>query len=68
MNCMSLFVNIYLYSLFLQKHVMAVVDGVTLVAAVSLKVLQDGDTYSALLQIAHRLHGRCPCTRFSQLN
>ncbi|KAM4718590.1 LOW QUALITY PROTEIN: condensin-2 complex subunit G2 [Anableps anableps] len=38
------------------KHVMAVVDGVTLVAAVSLKVLQDGDTYSALLDIAHRLH------------
>lgn len=40
-----------------QKHIMAVVDGVTLVAAVSLKVLQDGDTYSALLDIAHRLHG-----------
>lgn len=38
------------------KHVMAVVDGVALVAAVSLKVLQDGDTYSALLDIAHRLH------------
>lgn len=36
---------------------MAVVDGVALVAAVSLKVLQDGDTYSALLDIAHRLHG-----------
>uniref|UniRef100_A0A8C9YYH8 Non-SMC condensin II complex, subunit G2 n=1 Tax=Sander lucioperca TaxID=283035 RepID=A0A8C9YYH8_SANLU len=40
------------------KHVMAVVDGVTLVAAVSLKVLQDGDTYSALLEITHRLHGQ----------
>lgn len=40
---------------------MAVVDGVTLVAAVSLKVLQDGDTYSALLKIASSLHGRCPC-------
>ncbi|XP_043960274.1 condensin-2 complex subunit G2 isoform X1 [Gambusia affinis] len=38
------------------KHVMAVVDGVTQVAAVSLKVLQDGDTYSSLLDIAHRLH------------
>nr|XP_046227928.1 condensin-2 complex subunit G2 isoform X2 [Scatophagus argus] len=38
------------------KHVMAVVDGVTLVAVVSLKVLQDGDTYGALLQIAHSLH------------
>ncbi|XP_026217742.1 condensin-2 complex subunit G2 isoform X2 [Anabas testudineus] len=38
------------------KHVMAVVDGVTLVASVSLKVLQDGDTYSALLEIVHRLH------------
>ncbi|XP_037613315.1 condensin-2 complex subunit G2 isoform X2 [Sebastes umbrosus] len=38
------------------KHVMAVVDGVTLVAAVSLKVLEDGDTYSALLEVAHRLH------------
>ncbi|XP_041823460.1 condensin-2 complex subunit G2 [Melanotaenia boesemani] len=38
------------------KHVMAVVDGVTLVATVSLKVLQDGDTYSALLEIAHMLH------------
>lgn len=32
------------------KHVMAVVDGVTLVAMVSVKVLQDGDTYSALLE------------------
>ncbi len=40
---------------------MAVVDGVTLVAAVSLKVLQDGDTYSALLKITHSLHGRCNC-------
>lgn len=39
---------------------MAVVDGVTLVAAVSLKVLEDGDTYSALLEVAHRLHGQCP--------
>ncbi|XP_045929884.1 condensin-2 complex subunit G2 isoform X1 [Micropterus dolomieu] len=39
------------------KHVMAVVDGVTLVAMVSVKVLQDGDTYSALLEIVHRLHG-----------
>lgn len=38
------------------KHVMAVVDGVTLVAAVSSKVLQDGDTYTALLELAHRLH------------
>ncbi|XP_028288845.1 condensin-2 complex subunit G2 [Parambassis ranga] len=38
------------------KHVMAVVEGVTLVAAESLKVLQDGDTYVALLQIAHMLH------------
>lgn len=38
------------------KHVMAVVDGVTQVAVVSLNVLQDGDTYTALLDIAHRLH------------
>uniref|UniRef100_UPI0037E89E00 condensin-2 complex subunit G2 n=1 Tax=Semicossyphus pulcher TaxID=241346 RepID=UPI0037E89E00 len=38
------------------KHVMAVVDGVTVVAAASLKVLQDGDTYTALLEIAHKLH------------
>ncbi|XP_044196277.1 condensin-2 complex subunit G2 isoform X2 [Thunnus albacares] len=38
------------------KHVMAVVDGVTLVAAMSLKVLQDGDSYKALLEIAHQLH------------
>ncbi|GAA6215069.1 condensin-2 complex subunit G2 [Lates japonicus] len=38
------------------KHVMAVVDGVTLVALVSLKVLQDGDTYRILLEIAHELH------------
>lgn len=38
------------------KHVIAVVDGVTLVATVSLNVLQDGDTYSALLEIAHKLH------------
>ncbi|XP_030254923.1 condensin-2 complex subunit G2 isoform X1 [Sparus aurata] len=38
------------------KHAMAVVDGVTLVAAVSLNVLQDGDTYTALLEIANRLH------------
>ncbi|KAM4543917.1 condensin-2 complex subunit G2 [Fundulus diaphanus] len=38
------------------KHVRAVVDGVALVAAVSLKVLQDGNSYSALLDIGHRLH------------
>nr|XP_019943442.1 PREDICTED: condensin-2 complex subunit G2 [Paralichthys olivaceus] len=38
------------------KHVMAVVDGVALVASVSLKVLQDGETYRALLKVAHRLH------------
>ncbi|XP_068437822.1 condensin-2 complex subunit G2 isoform X2 [Clinocottus analis] len=38
-------------------HVMAVVDGVTLVADVSIKVLEDGEAYSALLEIAHRLHG-----------
>nr|XP_040023669.1 condensin-2 complex subunit G2 [Gasterosteus aculeatus aculeatus]XP_040023670.1 condensin-2 complex subunit G2 [Gasterosteus aculeatus aculeatus] len=37
-------------------RVMAVVDGVTLVAYASIKVLQDGDTYGALLEIAHRLH------------
>lgn len=40
---------------------MAVVDAVTLVAYASIKVLQDGDTYGALLEIAHRLHSRCPC-------
>ena len=57
--CFHMICMCYLYSLFLQKHVMAVVDGVTLVAAVSLNVLQDGDTYTALLEIAHRLHGRC---------
>ncbi|XP_030612385.1 condensin-2 complex subunit G2 isoform X3 [Archocentrus centrarchus] len=37
------------------KHVVAVVDSVTLVATVSVKVLQDGDTYSGLLEIAQRL-------------
>ncbi|KAK1884835.1 Condensin-2 complex subunit G2 [Dissostichus eleginoides] len=31
-------------------------DGVALVAAESLKVLQDGETYSSLLEIIHRLH------------
>ncbi|XP_053268370.1 condensin-2 complex subunit G2 isoform X1 [Pleuronectes platessa] len=38
------------------KHVMAVVDGVARVASASLMVLQDGDTYQALLKVAHRLH------------
>ncbi|CAJ1082067.1 condensin-2 complex subunit G2 isoform X1 [Xyrichtys novacula] len=38
------------------KHVIAVVDGVTLVASASLKVLQDGDSYSALLRTADMLH------------
>ncbi|XP_074549020.1 condensin-2 complex subunit G2 isoform X2 [Halichoeres trimaculatus] len=38
------------------KHVMAVVDGVTLVASISVKVLQDGDSYTALLDTAHMLH------------
>lgn len=52
-------------SYFCQKHVIAVVDGVTLVASVSLKVLQDGDAYSALLQVALRLHGRSPGGGFS---
>ncbi len=47
---------------------MAVVDGVTQVAVVSVKVLQEGDTYSALLKIAHKLHGGCPCIFFSLLN
>lgn len=67
MSCISIFLNL-LYSLFLQKHVMDVVDGVTLVASVSVKVLEDGDTYSSLLQIAHRLHGWCPCMFVSTLN
>lgn len=49
------------YSHFYQNRAVAVVDGVTLVAAVSLKVLQDGDAYSALLQVALRLHGWCLC-------
>ncbi|KAG7224983.1 hypothetical protein INR49_014900 [Caranx melampygus] len=39
------------------KHVMAVVDGVALVALLSLTALQDGDTYSDLLETAHKLHG-----------
>lgn len=34
-------------------------------AAVSLKVLQDGDAYSALLQVARRLHGWSPKGGFS---
>ncbi|KAM6900149.1 condensin-2 complex subunit G2 [Xenentodon cancila] len=38
------------------KQAMAVVDGVTLVASLSVKVLQEGDSYRALLEIAHRLH------------
>ncbi|XP_059182454.1 condensin-2 complex subunit G2 isoform X2 [Centropristis striata] len=38
------------------KHVMAVVEGVTLVATVSVKVLQDDDNYSSLLEIAHKIH------------
>ncbi|XP_034024077.1 condensin-2 complex subunit G2 [Thalassophryne amazonica] len=38
------------------KRIIAVVEGVTLVATVSLTVLQDGDTYSALLETAHKLH------------
>ncbi|CAL9698109.1 unnamed protein product [Knipowitschia caucasica] len=37
-------------------HVMAVVEGVTLVATQSVKALQDGDAYTALLGIANRLH------------
>ncbi|XP_061820765.1 condensin-2 complex subunit G2 [Nerophis lumbriciformis] len=37
------------------KLVMAVVDGITLVASVSLNVLQDGDAYNSLLDIAHQL-------------
>lgn len=67
MSCISTFPNVF-YSIFLQKHVMDVVDGVTLVASVSVKVLEDGDTYSSLLQIAHGLHGWCPCLCFSTLN
>ncbi|XP_029001424.1 condensin-2 complex subunit G2 isoform X1 [Betta splendens] len=39
-----------------KKHVIDVVDGVTLVASVSLKVLQDGDLYTTLLEIIHKLH------------
>ncbi|XP_056155721.1 condensin-2 complex subunit G2 [Lampris incognitus] len=38
------------------KHVMSVVEGVTLVVTLSVNVLQDGDTYSTLLDCADRLH------------
>uniref|UniRef100_A0A8C5HNM8 Non-SMC condensin II complex, subunit G2 n=1 Tax=Gouania willdenowi TaxID=441366 RepID=A0A8C5HNM8_GOUWI len=38
------------------KQVRAAVDGVTLVATISLSVLQNGDTYNALLEIANKLH------------
>ncbi|XP_054622397.1 condensin-2 complex subunit G2 [Dunckerocampus dactyliophorus] len=38
------------------QHAMAVVNGVTLVASVSLKVLQDGDSYKGLLDVARQLH------------
>ncbi|XP_077410589.1 condensin-2 complex subunit G2 [Vanacampus margaritifer] len=38
------------------KRVIAIVAGVTLVASISLKVLQDGDTYNGLLHITHQLH------------
>lgn len=38
------------------KHVMAVVDGVTLVASRSILVLQDGDKYSGLLGVVCVLH------------
>lgn len=47
---------------------MAVVDGVTQVASVSVNVLQDGDAYSALLEIAHKLHGGCPRKLFYLLD
>lgn len=66
LNFIHIFANHWL-SRFLQKHAMAVVDAVTLVATLSLKVLQDGDTYSALLQIAHRLHGWSPRTHVPHL-
>lgn len=46
---------------------MAVVDGVAQVALLSLMALQDGDTYSALLGIAHKLHGGCCSCLFSPL-
>lgn len=38
------------------QHVMAVVDAVTLVATLSLKVLEDNDTYNTLQEITLRLH------------
>uniref|UniRef100_A0A3P9KMK7 Non-SMC condensin II complex, subunit G2 n=1 Tax=Oryzias latipes TaxID=8090 RepID=A0A3P9KMK7_ORYLA len=38
------------------KHATSVVDAVTLVAAASVKTLQEGDTYNELLKIAHSLH------------
>uniref|UniRef100_A0A3B3BD34 Non-SMC condensin II complex, subunit G2 n=1 Tax=Oryzias melastigma TaxID=30732 RepID=A0A3B3BD34_ORYME len=38
------------------KHASSVVDAVTLVAAVSVKTLQEGDTYNELLKTAHTLH------------
>ncbi|XP_072307058.1 condensin-2 complex subunit G2 [Eucyclogobius newberryi] len=38
------------------KHVRAVVEGVTLVAAVSVHVLRDGEEYTALLGIVNVLH------------
>lgn len=44
--------------LLFQKHATSVVDAVTLVAAASVKTLQEGDTYNELLKIAHSLHGK----------
>ncbi|KAK7881759.1 hypothetical protein WMY93_030168 [Mugilogobius chulae] len=38
------------------KHVIAVVEGVTLVAVQSVQVLQDGETYAALLGLVNVLH------------
>ncbi|KAJ0059729.1 hypothetical protein NL108_011219, partial [Boleophthalmus pectinirostris] len=49
-------VEISLDSVGFLKHVIAVVEGVTLVATQSVQVLQDGETYAALLGIVNVLH------------
>ena len=50
----------------IQKQTIAVVEGVTLVATVTLNVLQDGEPYDSLLECSRQLHGEEPWGRYAR--
>uniref|UniRef100_A0A6Q2XNL4 Condensin-2 complex subunit G2 n=1 Tax=Esox lucius TaxID=8010 RepID=A0A6Q2XNL4_ESOLU len=48
---------VILSSVLVQTHTMSILEGVTLVVTASVQVIEDGDTYNALLECANILNG-----------